>query len=373
VRAAFSRWEAWSAVAHGAKGVFYFAYRLPPAATSGAPGAGACRDFDACPEAPGSTSSNRYPIEFCTGAPMGLVHHQSGPGEEPRLGPAGQGARDAFIKMRIISALLGELERVEAPEAWRVAPPPADPPPPRRISFSGEVAMFRDPRTEARYLLVVADFDGDETMEKAVSFEVGPHISGLRSLFDGSTPELAPREDGFWRATASLVPGDAQFYACTLDRSNLPVGYFEDFETDRYQTESLAHAGVARASYYAGYGQCLHATSGTSAGNHFVDYDLDAILAPLPEGGVRMLRYEGLSTDTPRGAFWWKADRRFTAAPAISDAFSSNRFEGKVAPFSERYLRLGVSHEGFGGREPVHLAGGSLKYFGLAQWARRRS
>ena len=100
--------------------------------------------------------------------------------------------------------------------------------------------------------------------------------------------------------------------------------------------------------------------SGATPEQAYLVYDVDKLLGPLPPGGVRVLTYEGGAAPPDfRGVFW--------SASADGNSYaklSTNEF-GKLVPFRDRYLKVGLSW-----RQASDPGYGHLTRFRIAQWKR---
>ncbi len=316
------RWQALAALAGGAKGMFYFIYRWPTAASPGA---------EPAAKLPAAVRERTD-----SGAPRALVY------PDGRPTPQYEAMGEAFGWIRRRAAVLAPLQPVAMPEAW------AD-----GVADGSVVSLLAHPETGARYLMVVraAEADGPGV----VRITLGPHIAGLRDATAGLRhPVLAAPP--FRGAAVTLDPGRAALLACDVDAANLPAAYADDFTTDRFQEDAVKTQHVRR-----------HGSGVLSAAGHetheqaYVVYDVDRLLPPLPAGGFRMLVYESVSVPPDfRGAFWSASDDGETF-----DVLSYNE-PGRPVLFNRRYLKVGLSWR----QSSAAYAYGCLQRFSVIQWGR---
>ena len=331
-----SSWQAWRSLANGAKGIFYFLYRTDSLGLGG---------NDPQPER--IEKPWRYLSEFNTGAPQALVYDRGSKRNTPSVQFDSIGG--AFKKIQNYNSILGGAELVRSPEAWFA----------ETQGMAAQISVFKNPQTEARSILIISDYRGTNN---TITFKVGPHILAMKNHISGADVPLSIDIEGFRTGTVTISPGDGQLYSCTIDPNNLPVSYFDNFQTDKFKTDAKQTTNLT--TYSSNYGRMLSATDGGQDLNSaYAIYDLDNILAPLPTEGIRLLEYNATAEpSTFRGAHWWKSN----IYPMPSDtAWISATMEqynfGK--PFTERYIRVGISI--FQANAPDY---GQMKYFGVSQW-----
>ena len=331
-----SSWQAWRSIANGAKGIFYFLYRTDDTGMD---------PVDPQPEI--IEKPWRYLSEFNTGAPFGLVYDRGSKINTPSVQFDSIGT--AFKKIQNYNSIMGDAELVKSPEAWFT----------ETQGTAAQISVFKNSQTNARSILIISDY---AATNNTITFKVGPHILTMKNHISGANVPLSIDNEGFRTGAVTIKPGDGQLYSCTIDTNNLPVSYFDNFQTDKFKIDAKETTNLT--TYSSNYGKMLSATNGDQNLNSaYAIYDLDNILAPLPTGGVRVLKYNATANpDTFRGAHWWKSN----IYPMQSDtAWISATMEqynfGK--PFTERYIRVGISW--FQAGDPDY---GQMKYFGISQW-----
>ena len=319
------KWQAWSTVACGAKGMFYFLYRWP---TVSSPKAEPARLPAAVKE---RTNSN---------SPKGLVY------DDGRSTPQFDAVGVAFGQIGKLMPILAPLKPLAAQEGWLQSGSP-----------SAVVRMLVNPKTDKRYLVVVGPYDGDS----GVRVTVGPHITGLKNLATGALVPLNVAVP-FRSALIQTTPGDGQVFECAVDVTAMPKCYVDNFTTEKFKTDAI-NGGDTKAKWFeGGAGSFLSAAGGNmGADQAFLIYDLDKLLGPIEPGGVRMLIYDGCANPVAyRGAFW-SVSKDGTTYRSLSE----NDF-GKAVLFSDRYLKVGVSWMG----STAAAFYGKLSSFTVAQWAK---
>ena len=318
------RWQAWSAIANGAKGVFYFAYRFPRGGNTNA----APANLPAAVKA--RTNSN---------APRGLVY------DDGRPTPQYEAMGEAFAQIAKLAPVLAPLRPAAAREVWSDG-----------ASGSAEVSMLVDPASQKRFLVVVGPYDGDAKQTLAIT--LGPHVTGLRNVSTGRALPLALAAP-YRAAVVPVRPGEGQVFECAVDPANMPQVYSDDFATDKYKADAMNGDTTRVKRYETATGGCLSALDGGAAADQaFLVYDLDQRLGPVDPDGARMLIYSGGANPPEyRGAFW-----SISADGQSFHALSSNQFDRAVI-FSERYLKVGLSWRQSGGPAYGHLSG-----FTVCQW-----
>ena len=319
------KWQAWSTMACGAKGMFYFLYRWPTTAnTNGTP----AKLPAAVKE---RTNSN---------APKGLVY------DDGRATPQYEAMGVAYGQIAKLMPILASLKPLSGQEAWR-----------QSGAESSVVRLLADPKDGRRFLVVVGPYEGSNE----VCVTVGPHITGLKNVATGASVPLeviAP----FRTASIKTTPGDGLVFECAVDATDLPKSYADDFTTDKFKTDAVNGAATGAKRYDSGAGSFLSAADGSAGADRaFLVYDLDKLLGPIQTGGVRMLIYDGLANPPAfRGAFW-----SVSADGTKYRTLSENDF-GQSFLFTERYLKVGVSWRG--SSTPQFY--GKLSSFTVAQWAK---
>ncbi|MBW4496556.1 MAG: hypothetical protein KME26_26455 [Oscillatoria princeps RMCB-10] len=323
------KWQAWSAIATGSKGLFYFTYRWP---------------IESNPQAP----PTRYPVvvreRTNSNAPKALVY------DDLRPTPQYEAVGETFGKLEKLTPVLAPLKPVPGPEAWVTNP-----------VGNGTIAnVLLHPQTKKRYLILVASYDSKE--EQTIEIAMGPHIKGLKSLINGNVVEVdvaAP----FRKATVILPPGEGEVFECEVDEDNLPDVYSDDFTSDKFIKDSVNGTANGVERFVSIYGNWLSATDRNQKGSQaFLTYDIDRLFGAMPPGGIRMLLYSGYSnTPRERGAFWSgsKDGQQYTA-------LSSNQFDIGI-PFWGRYLKVQLSQIPSGLGAPRQ---GYLRRITFSQWKR---
>ncbi len=323
-----SSWQAWRSIANGAKGIFYFLYRTDSTGMNAS---------DPQPEI--SQKSWRYLSEFNTGAPLGLVYDQGTKRNTPSVQFDSIGS--AFKKIQNYMSIIGGAELVKSPEAWFAA----------TQGTAAQISVFKNSQTKARSILIISDYGGTNN---TITFKVGPHILTMKNYISGANVPLSMDIEGFRTGTVTLSAGDGQLYTCTIDTNNLPVSYFDNFQTDKFEADAKQTTNLT--TYSTNYGRMLYPTiAGQDLNSAYAIYDVDNILAPLPTGGVRVLEYNATGESTTiRGVHWWKSNIYPMQLDTAWIPATMNQYNfGK--PFTERYIRVGISN-------------GEMKYFGVSQW-----
>lgn len=341
------RWQALSAVALGAKGMFYFHFRAVIAPN---PKGAAVTNLPAA--AKRRTSS---------GAPGTLVY------ADGRPTPQYEAMGEAFAWLQQHAGRLARLKLSPVPEAWETQPAAVggnvvrvlldggSPQPALPASATKDRAAGANAASGKRFLMVVSSYAARPGQPVRVT--LGPHITGLRSLTTGKRVRLtlaAPLR----QAEVVLPPATAELFECTVDPDNLPTAYTDDFSTEKFKTDAVTVQNVIR--HGSGSVMLSAAHGGFDRNSAFVVYDVDKLLPPLSPGGVRILTYEGGANPPEwRGAFWSASADGKTFTP-----LSQNEF-GKQLFFSQRYLKVGFSWRQAGS---AHY--GCLTGFSVAQWPR---
>jgi len=300
------KWQAWSQFALGGKGMFFFLYRFP---TTANPTATPCTL-----PAVVNTPVNSH-------APRALVY------DDGRPTPQYDAMGEAYAAIAQHAALLASLQVSAGPEAW--------------ITDGGAtvVNVLLDPTTQKRYLIAVGSFE--EKRPQPVTVILGPHITGLTRHDTGVAVPLTVMTP-FRTATLTLPPGDGVIYDCTVDATNLPSYYADQFTDDRYQRDAIGEtSGMSR------YNEWLSSKNGNLA---CITYDVDKLLGPAGAGSARVLLYSGGVNGYGRGAFWSMSADGVTFAPLSENAFDT------AIPFATRYLRVGLSWQGASTPHYGHLS-----------------
>ncbi len=175
------RWQALAAVALGAKGMFYFHYRLVLRAK---PRAGPAQLPAAAKE---KSNSHRPPT---------LVYGDGRPT------PQYEALGEAFGWLERWAPQLAPLRPAATAEAWQCQPSPAG---------GDVVSLLVHPATGRRCLMVVASCDRRESGPMRI--RLGLHVAGLRSMTTGR--ELAVETSGEARQVEiALAPGTAELFEC---------------------------------------------------------------------------------------------------------------------------------------------------------------
>ena len=172
------RWQALTAIAGGAKGMFYFIYRR-----------GMAPKPDAKPTGLPAKAKERTD----SGAPMALTHMDGRPTKQyDAMG-------EAFRWIRRHGAVLG----------------PAQPAAGFKVGFAGDehgasvARVLADPKTGRKYLVVVASYHRPRGGPLTVVLD--PKITALENLDTGKPQPVAAG-----RAAVTLAPGTAAIFACTV-------------------------------------------------------------------------------------------------------------------------------------------------------------
>ncbi|MEB3266129.1 MAG: hypothetical protein VKN13_05880 [Cyanobacteriota bacterium] len=181
------RWQTFSAVARGAKGMFYFAYRLAPSPK--------------LRKMPAATLPARVSSTTDSGSPMGLVHLDGRP--TPQL----QAMGEAFGWIRRQRATLAPL---------RLAPAAEQPLVPDPFARGHVASLLVHPSTGQRYLMVVS-YHTPASGLVDVPVLLGSPVQGLRRL-DGNGNPLLTRVPRGQRTSISLPPGSAALFAVSSGR-----------------------------------------------------------------------------------------------------------------------------------------------------------
>jgi len=323
------RWQAWSAFANGAKGMFYFHYRMHGGGNPNAPPA-------KLPAAAKQRTDSH--------TPRALVYDDGGPT------PQYEAMGEVFGEIRQTAALLAPLKPVAAQEAWLEKAPPGT-----------ELRMLIHPQTQTRYLLVLGPYSGEGKQDVVVT--LGPNVTSLKNARTGASA-LLTLSSPCRQLELALTPAQAEIFECVVDKDNLPQAYSDDFATEKFRTEALNGKEARVARYETASGCVLSAADGAlTADAAFVVYDLEKLLEPLERDGFRLLVYHGTcNPQDVRGAFW--------SVSADGQSFrklSSNEFGKPVMLFRpERYLKVGLSWCQAG--DPSGY--GCLTEFSLCQWKR---
>ena len=315
------RWQTLSAIAAGAKGMFYFVYFLPASSN---------------PTAGPANLPSAVKQRTDTGAPRGLIYPDGRP--TPQYRAMGQG----FEWVKKHSPTLAPLQPSTIAEAWETQP---------AATGGNVVSLLVHPETGKRWLAVVATYAGKGP--QTVSITLGPHVTGLKSTSTGRAVALAAAPP-FRSAKVMLAPATAELFECEVDAANLPAAYSDDFTTDKFEKDASKVQAVRRH----GDG-VLSAQGQESKDQAFVTYDVDKLLGPLPEGGVRLLMYDSASNPPDfRGAFW-SASKDGQTFEKLSD-----NEPGKPVLLGAGQLKVGLSWS----QSSAAWAYGCLRSFSITQW-----
>lgn len=331
------KWQAWSAIAIGAKGIFYFVYRFP------------IKDnVEAERWAASSIKGPPLRERLNSRAPIGLVNDDGS--STPQYEAMGQ----TFGELQQVTRVLAPLKPSAGPEAWIA-----------KSADKGTIAnVLVHPTTNKRYLVVVAGYEGDDT--QTITITLGPHITGLKSLLTGDEIRVDVAQP-FRQATVTLPQAQGDVFECEIDEDNLPASYSDDFSTDKFARDSLNGTGDGVQLFISGYGNWVAAADGQQRANAaFLTYDLDALLGPLPSEGIRTLLYsEDIKPPKNRGVSWFvsRDGQRY-------NALSKNEFNRGI-PFSGRYLKVELSQVASEGADAGYSTRyGYLKRLTFSQWKR---
>jgi len=180
------RWQALTAVALGAKGMFYFHYRALPRPR---------------PEEPPAKLPAAVTEKTNSHAPPALVYGDGRPT------PQYEALGEAFAWLDRLAPVLAPLRPSETPDASETKAAGAD---------GNVVSVLVHPTTAKRYLMVVAGFAGRES--QPVRLTLGPRVGGLKSVTTGRNVAVdvsgpAPQVE------IHLAPGTAEFLECN-DQAN---------------------------------------------------------------------------------------------------------------------------------------------------------
>ena len=183
------RWQTFSAVARGAKGMFYFAYRLKPSPRLRGN--------------PAATLPARVTTVTDSGAPMGLVHFDGRP----------------TAQLEAMGEAFGWIQRQRAILAPLKLAPPAEQPVVPDPFASGHVAsVLMHPTSGQRYLMVVSSHTPPSSAAPRAAAPVEVPVvlpgavKGLRRL-DGSGSQPLSKVARGLRTSVSLPPGRAALFA----------------------------------------------------------------------------------------------------------------------------------------------------------------
>jgi hypothetical protein len=192
------RWQTLAAVARGARGMFYFAYRVAPSPK--------------LRRLPGASLPARVSRSTDSGSPMGLVHLDGRPTAQLRA------MGEAFGWVARHRSILA---------AVRLAPAAEQPLAPDALASGHVASVFVRPSDGARFLMVVASYNPQKINGVAqagptpVPVLLGPQVTGLRSLDGSAATPLAAGPRG-QRTSVRLAPGTAALFALSVDRARLP-------------------------------------------------------------------------------------------------------------------------------------------------------
>lgn len=175
------RWQALSAIALGAKGVFYFHYRAP---------------IRPKPEAAPARLPATVKEKTNSHAPAAVVY------DDGRPTPQYEALGEAFAWLGRLAPVLAPLRPAPAAEGWAAQPAEA----------SGDVvSVLVHPTTAKRYLMVVAGCDHREG--QPIRITLGPRIVGLKSATTGTgvTEEASGPAQ---KVGIRLAPGTAELFEC---------------------------------------------------------------------------------------------------------------------------------------------------------------
>lgn len=322
------KWQAWSALATGAKGLFYFNYRWP---------------IQSNPQAAMSANQDfRFSQETNSSSPLGLIYLDGRP--TPQYDVMGE----TFAKIHSLSSILAPLKPTDATEAWVTEP--AD---------NGSIArVLVNNQTNKRYLIVVASYQNNQN--QTIKITLGPHITSLKTLRDEKKLKLkvvAP----FRQATVTLPPGEAEVFECEVDLDNLPLVYSDDFTTDKFIKDSVNGTNNGVERFVSKYGNWLAAKDGEQKTTEsFLNYDIDSLVGRLPLGGIRTLVYTGYINPPEKHGVFWSASEAEEFKP-----LSTNEFNQGII-FTTRYLKVKLSQVAWG----KHNRQGYLMGITFSQWNR---
>jgi hypothetical protein len=309
-------WQAWTALAEGSRGMFFFCYR-----------------------------GLSFPV--VNPLPLGAVNTRSPWGMTYRNGnttPQYEALGVAFGRINALRTVLTQLR--PDPNGFAQLK--------RTSRDSRVVRILRNAKTGTGYLLAVGGYESSAMGQLTV--QLGPEVTQLRRTRDNAGFAVKA-VNGLKEVTLQLTPGAGELYLLVEDSRNRPTVYRDDFYTDKLLRDCLATAGLAQyPSNLCDY--VLSAVTGVAWPAAYVKYDLDARLGKLPSGGLRVMSYRGSATPaTTRGVQWAGSSNNVTYS-----TFSQNQFEQAV-PVKNRYLRGSVSWSG-----AANYNYGYLSDFTVWQW-----
>ena len=311
-------WQAWTAVAEGARGVFFFWYRGPLIT----------------PRAwlpPWSVNSR---------SPWGMTYPNG------TATPQYEALGNAFAQIAALDPVLARLE--PDPDGFAQLRRPS---PDSRL-----VRVLRDSTTRRRYLLAVGGYEDIGLSNLTV--QLGPNVQRLNRVSNGALVPLAANGD-LLEAELSLPPGEGDLFLLTEDTTNEPIVYRDDFFTQKAAADCETIRNLRRFPSNL-HDNIVSATNAAAWPNNYATYDLDDLVGPLPDGGVRVLSYRGhAQPPETRGVLWSTSHNGATYSNV-----SQNQFEQAVI-IEPQYLRASISWTG-----SKNFLYGYLADFGIWQWPR---
>jgi len=301
-------WQAWSALASGARGFIAFSYR-----------------------GPGSCSAACALLDDSSGTPLPTSQYEA--------------LAKAYRALGALSPILATAAR-DVPVFASIV---------RESRDSSLAVGLRDTNTGLHYVAVVAGYEKPGAV--GIDLLLGPDITLLRRVSDGAAIPLS-LSGGMRRAAITLEAGTGELYECTLDPANPPVVYFDDFSTDKFLVETRFH-NIARFDDLIN-GEVLSATRGDDWPKDYIQLDLDSKLGSLAAGGLRVLGYDGFVV-SDSGVRWYSSNDETAGFAAVSE----NRFES-VVPVTQQYLKGSISWARASGFEYAFLS-----EMRLLQWKSR--
>lgn len=314
-------WQAWSGLAEGARGVFFFWYRGP----------------NVMPRL------RLPPWAINSRSPWGMTYPDGT--STPQYEALGR----AFEQIEQLQPTLARLEA--DPNGFAQLR--------RSTPDSRVVRTLRDVVTRRRYLLTVGGYEDVGISNLIV--QLGPNVERLIRVMDGLPVPLTVSGD-LMEAQLWLPPGEGDLYLLVEDPTNEPTVYRDDFFTRKAANDCDVIRQLRRFPSNL-HDYVVSATNSAAWPNNFATYDLDALLEPLSQDGFRVLSYRGhAEPPESRGVLWSTSSN----GASYTD-ISQNQFEQAVI-FEPQYLRTSISWSG-----AANYQYGYLVDFGVWQWPRRAS
>lgn len=330
------RWQAWTAAALGAKGIFFFAYGVP---------------FQPNPKADPIKEPWAVQKETPTGGPTSLVSY---PDFHP--GPQLQAMGEVYAEIQPLAAQLLHLRPADEEQQliWSAESP----------AFAGDIVnLLVDTTSKDLYAAVVAS---PKREAASLPLRLSPNV--VRLIPQGAAPQLGPLTAGpapFQTAQIKLAPGQGALYRLEIQqRFSRRVVFHEDFAAEDWAARAAQMQNL-KAQGEPGKPRNVQATRGEPniwdkpfpPSDCFVLYDLQRLLPALPKADAyRLLEYRGWGGPIAgQGIYIWAGADPTELQPLVSCAALQPAVQ--LLP-EHRYLKIAVS---FRQAEP--------HYAGLTSWA----